>query len=199
MQLSKNFSLKELTASQTADRHGISNNPSEDHMDNLKKLCDNVLQKVRDHYDKVVSVSSGYRSPELCLKIGSSAKSQHAKGQAADFEIFGVANAELAKYIIDNLDFDQLILEFHNPEEPNSGWIHCSYKNAEDNRKQVLRAYRNDDGKTVYEPYDPSWAVETLNTEQVKERNNLVSKMMDYRSIWRLTYWQYNVIVVYYE
>ena len=93
MQLSKNFSLKELTASQTADRHGISNNPSEDHMDNLKKLCDNVLQKVRDHYGKVVSVSSGYRSPELCVKIGSSLKSQHAKGQAADFEIFGLANA----------------------------------------------------------------------------------------------------------
>ena len=92
MQLSKNFSLKELTASQTADRHGISNNPSEDHMDNLKKLCDNVLQKVRDHYGKVVSVSSGYRSPELCVKIGSSMKSQHAKGQAADFEIFGKFN-----------------------------------------------------------------------------------------------------------
>ena len=123
MQLSKNFSLKELTASQTADRHGISNNPSEDHMDNLKKLCDNVLQKVRDHYGKVVSVSSGYRSPELCLKIGSSAKSQHAKGQAADFEIFGVPNGELAKYIIDHIDFDQLILEFHNPEEPNSGCL----------------------------------------------------------------------------
>ena len=152
----QNFSLKELTASQTADRHGISNNPSEDHMDNLKRLCDNVLQKVRDHYGKVVSVSSGYRSPELCVKIGSSMKSQHAKGQAADFEIFGIANADLAKYIIDNLDFDQLILEFHKPEEPNSGWIHCSYKNKEENRKQVLRAYRNDDGKTVYEPYDPS-------------------------------------------
>ena len=125
-------------------------------MDSLKKLCENVLQKVRDHYGKVVSVSSGYRSPELCVKIGSSAKSQHAKGQAADFEIFGVPNAELAKYIIDHLDFDQLILEFHNLEETNSGWIHCSYKNPDENRKQVLRAYRNDDGKTVYEPYDPS-------------------------------------------
>ena len=178
MQLSKNFSLKELTASQTADRHGISNNPSEDHMDNLKKLCDNVLQKVRDHYGKVVSVSSGYRSPELCLKIGSSAKSQHAKGQAADFEIFGVANAELAKYIIDNLDFDQLILEFHNPEEPNSGWIHCSYKNAEDNRKQVLRAYRNDDGKTVYEPYDPSWAFESLINYKKIEQNKIIALYM---------------------
>ena len=156
MKLSNNFSLKEMTASQTADRHGISNNPSEDHMNNLKKLCENVLQKVRDHYGKIVSVSSGYRSPELCVKIGSSMKSQHAKGQAADFEIFGVPNAELAKYIIDHLDFDQLILEYHNPEEPNSGWIHCSYVNPDDNRKQVLRAYRNDEGRTIYEPYDPN-------------------------------------------
>ena len=85
MQLSNNFSLKEMTASQTADRHGISNNPSEDHMDNLKKLCENVLQKVRDHYGKVVSVSSGYRSPELCVKIGSSMKSQHAKEKGGGF------------------------------------------------------------------------------------------------------------------
>ena len=150
MQLSKNFSLKELTASQTADRHGISNNPSEDHMDNLKRLCDNVLQKVRDHYGKVVSVSSGYRSPELCVKIGSSAKSQHAKGQAADFEIFGVPNAELAKYIIDHLDFDQLILEFHNPEEPNSGWIHCSYIEGTP-RASYLHAFKSE-GKTKYKP-----------------------------------------------
>ena len=149
MQLSKNFSLKELTASQTADRHGISNNPSEDHMDNLKKLCDNVLQKVRDHFGKVVSVSSGYRSPELCLKIGSSARSQHAKGQAADFEIFGVPNGELAKYIIDHIDFDQLILEFHNPEEPNSGWVHCSYKTDGNNRSKIMTALRVN-GKTQY-------------------------------------------------
>ena len=150
MQLSNNFSLKEMTASQTADRHGISNNPSEDHMDNLKKLCENVLQKVRDHYGKVVSVSSGYRSPELCVKIGSSMKSQHAKGQAADFEIFGVPNAELAKYIIDNIDFDQLILEFHNPEEPNSGWIHCSWI-PDQPRASFLHAYKSE-GKTKYKP-----------------------------------------------
>ena len=156
MKLSKNFSLKEMTASQTAERKGINNNPNDDQITALQKLCENILQPVRDHYGKVVSVSSGYRSPELCVKIGSSLKSQHAKGQAADFEIFGVPNAELAKYIIDHLNFDQLILEFHKPEEPNSGLIHCSYKNDEDNRKQVLRAYRNDDGKTVYEPYDPS-------------------------------------------
>ena len=154
MKLSNNFSLKEMTASQTATRHGINNNPNEDHMNNLKALCDNVLQKVRDHFGKVVSVSSGYRSPELCVKIGSSVNSQHAKGEAADFEIFGVSNAELVKWISENCDFDQMILEFHNLDEPNSGWVHCSYK-SEDNRKQILRAYKDENNKTKYEAYDP--------------------------------------------
>jgi len=156
MKLSNNFSLKELTASQTAERKGISNNPSEDHMTNLKELCNNVLQKIRDHYGKVVSVSSGYRSPELCVAIGSSVNSQHAKGQAADFEVFGLSNAELCKWISENIDFDQLILEYHNIGEPNSGWIHCSYRSDGENRKQILRAYRNESGKTCYESYDPS-------------------------------------------
>ena len=156
MKLSKNFSLKELTTSQTAERKGINNNPNDDQITALQKLSENILQPVRDHYASPVTVSSGFRSEELCVAIGSSVNSQHAKGQAADFEIFGVPNAELAKWIMENLDYDQLILEYHKPDEPNSGWIHCSYKNDEDNRKQVLRAYRNDDGKTVYEPYDPS-------------------------------------------
>ena len=156
MKLSSNFSLKELTASQTAERKGISNNPSEDHMNSLKELCENVLQKVRDHYGKVVSVSSGYRSPELCVAIGSSVNSQHAKGQAADFEVFGLSNAELCKYIAENLEYDQLILEYHNIGEPNSGWIHCSYSADGENRKQILRAYRDEAGKTKYESYNPN-------------------------------------------
>ena len=148
MQLSKNFSLKELTASQTADRHGISNNPSEDHMDNLKRLCDNVLQKVRDHYGKVVSVSSGYRSPELCEAIGSKSTSQHTKGEAADFELPNISNLQVALWIQNNCDFDQLILEFWKEEDndPNSGWVHCSYVDGS-NRKQVLtytgKEYKN--------------------------------------------------------
>ena len=91
MKLSNNFSLKEMVKSQTAERKGINNNPSEDHMNNLKLLCENVLQPVRDHFGKVVSVSSGYRSEALCEAIGSSKNSQHAKGQAADFEIFDVS------------------------------------------------------------------------------------------------------------
>ena len=121
----------------------------------IKLLYKNLRQKVRDHYSKVVTVSSGYRSPELCVAIGSSQNSQHAKGEAADFEIFGLSNAELCKWIADNLEFDQMILEYHKLEEPNSGWIHCSYK-SEDNRKQILRAYRSGTGKTCYQEYKPS-------------------------------------------
>ena len=156
MRLSQNFTLKELIKSQTAERKGINNNPNEDHIENLQRLCENVLQPVRTHFGKVVSVSSGFRSEELCLAIGSSATSQHAAGQAADFEIYGVSNKELADWIYHNTDFDQLILEFWKPDEPNSGWVHCSYKNAEDNRKEYLRAVKGAGGKgTSYQKEYP--------------------------------------------
>ena len=150
MKLSKNFSLKELTTSQTAERKGVNNNPNDDQSTAVQNLCEMVLQPVRDHFKQVVSVSSGFRSPELCVAIGSSVNSQHAKGEAADFEITGVPNKQLADYIYKHLDFDQLILEYHNPEEANSGWVHCSYKNT-NNRKEYLRAFRGPGGKTVYE------------------------------------------------
>ena len=151
MQLSKNFNLVEMTKSQTATRKGIDNTPSAEHQGNLQSLCMHVLQPIRDHFSQVVTVSSGYRSPELCTAIGSKITSQHAKGQAADFEIFGVSNKELADYINENLDYDQLILEYWKGEdEPNSGWVHCSYTNG-NNRKQYLRAYK-ENGSTKYEP-----------------------------------------------
>ena len=92
MKLSNNFSLNELVRSQTAERKSIDNTPSAEHQENLKSLCMNVLQPIRDHFGKVVTVSSGYRSPELCIAIGSRTTSQHAKGEAADFEIFGVSH-----------------------------------------------------------------------------------------------------------
>jgi hypothetical protein len=151
MKLTENFSLNELTKSQTAERKGIDNTPSAEHQENLKSLCEMILQPIRDHFGQVVSVSSGYRSPELCVAIGSSTKSQHALGCAADFEIFGVSNKELADYIDQNLDYDQIILEYWKGEdEPNSGWVHCSYTNGS-NRKQYLRAYK-ENGSTKYEP-----------------------------------------------
>ena len=154
MKLSNNFSLKEMTTSQTAERKGINNTPNEEQILELTKLCGNILQPIRNHYATPVTISSGFRSEKLCVAIGSSVNSQHAKGQAADFEIFGLSNSELAKWIIENLDFDQLILEYHNIGEPNSGWIHCSYKSPTENRKQTLRAFRNDQGKTQYVKYN---------------------------------------------
>ena len=150
MKLTANFSLLELTKSQTAERKGIDNTPSPEHQENLKLLCESVLQPVRDHFGKVVTISSGYRSPELCTAIGSKITSQHAKGQAADFEIFGVSNKALADYINSELYYDQLILEYWKESDPNSGWVHCSFS-AGNNRKQYLRAYK-EDGKTKYEP-----------------------------------------------
>ena len=149
MKLSENFSLSELIKSQTAERKGIDNTPSPEHQENLKKLCENVLQPVRDHFEQVVSVSSGYRSEALCLAIGSKTTSQHAKGQAADFEIYGLSNKELADWINENLDYDQLILEYWKESDPNSGWVHCSYSEG-NNRKQYLKAYK-ENGSTKYE------------------------------------------------
>jgi len=137
--LSKSFTLEEFVKSQEAIRLGIDNTPNEDQIFNLQLLCNNVIQPVRDYFNKPVVISSGFRSPSLCEAIGSSAKSQHTKGQAADFEIFGVHNKEVSDWIVQNLDYDQCILEFWNPNDPNSGWVHCSF-NDEGNRKQYLRA-----------------------------------------------------------
>ena len=153
MKLSKSFTLEELVKSNTAERAGINNNPSTDQIEKLQRLCENILQPVRDHFGMPVVVSSGFRSAELCLKVGSSINSQHAQGQAADFEIFGISNQELAHWIDKNLDYDQMILEFWNPEDKNSGWVHCSYKSPEDNRKEFLRAYRDESKKVCYEKY----------------------------------------------
>jgi len=151
MNLTKNVSLKELTKSESATRFGISNEPTEEALSNLQKLATHILQPVRDHFGKPLIITSGYRSPELCLKIGSTTTSQHTKGQAADFEIGGIANKDLSDWIHQNLDYDQLILEFWKPEDVNSGWVHCSYKGEGQNRKQYLRAF-TENGKTKYEP-----------------------------------------------
>ena len=149
MNLTRNFSLSELTKSDTAIRMGINNNPSAEQIEKLKALCENILQPVRDHFGRV-KITSGFRSTQLCIAINSSANSQHAKAEAADFECPGVDNAELFDWIKLNLQPDQLILEFYTPGEPNSGWIHCSVTEGTP-RKQFLHAYR-EDGKTKYKP-----------------------------------------------
>ena len=149
-QLTKNFSLAEMVKSETALRHGMENNPGPDELNNLLVLCANVLQPIRDHYQKGVKVNSGYRSPDVNDKVGGSRTSDHTRGMAADIEIPGVPNADLASYIRDNLQFTQLILEFYTPGVPDSGWVHVSY-DGEALKKQVLTATKKD-GKTVYLP-----------------------------------------------
>jgi zinc D-Ala-D-Ala carboxypeptidase len=126
----------------------MDNTPGEQEIAALKLLCEKVLQPVRDHYGKGVKVNSGFRHPEVNAKVGGSKTSDHCRGQAADIEIPGVANADLAQWIADNLEFRQLILEFYTPGIPDSGWVHVSYV-AEDNKKQVMTATKKD-GKTVY-------------------------------------------------
>ena len=148
MNLSANFSLKELTKSDTATRLGIDNTPNEETIDNLKTLCDKVLQPVREHFGKSVTVNSGYRSPESNAAVGGSKTSDHCKGQAADIEIDGVPNPELAQWIMNNLDYTQLILEFYTQGIPDSGWVHVSY-DPNNLKKQELTAVKVA-GKTQY-------------------------------------------------
>ena len=154
MKLTANITLDELTKSQIAERKGINNNPNPQQIENLKNLAINILQPVRSHFDKPLIISSGFRCAELCLEIGSSINSQYVaddEAAAADFEIPGVDNRELARWIRNNLEVDQGILEFYRDGEPTSGWIHCSYS-VNTNRQQWLRAFR-EEGKVQYKPW----------------------------------------------
>jgi len=148
--LSKNFSLEEMTFSETATRKGISNKPTKIQLEKLTTLCDNLLQPVRDKFGSTV-VTSGLRGKELNELIGGSTKSQHCKGEAADFHCSRHTRYKVAKWISENLEFDQLILEGFTEDNPDRGWIHCSY--AKKNRKQVLIATFEKGKKTVYSPY----------------------------------------------
>ena len=138
MQLSKHFKLIEFTKSMTAIRKGISNEAGSGEIKNLTDLCYGILEPVRAKFEKPVIITSGYRSEELCEAIGSKKTSQHAKGQAVDFEIAGVSNLAVGLWLSNNVDFDQLIWEFGSQ---NPKWIHVSFK-EKDNRKQVLKTLR---------------------------------------------------------
>ena len=149
MMLSKNLSLAEATKSATAIKHGIANDPTPEHLQNLKESAEKIFQPIRDHFATPLAVSSGYRSAALNQRIGGSKSSQHMQGKAFDLDahIFGgVTNNEIFNFIKDNLDFDQLIWEFGTEDEPD--WVHVSY-NGSENRKQILRAVRNN-GRTQY-------------------------------------------------
>jgi zinc D-Ala-D-Ala carboxypeptidase len=146
--LSKNFTLSEMVKSETALRHDMDNTPSQEVISCLQALAVNVLQPVRDHFARGVKVNSGYRSPDVNAKVGGSRTSDHCRGMAADIEIPGVPNHELAEWIKANLPYTQLILEFYTRGVPDSGWVHVSYDPA-NLKKQDLTAVK-EGGKTVY-------------------------------------------------
>ena len=142
--LSPNFTLGEMFYSKTAERLGIDNTTDDKFIiESLAVLCVKVLEPVRRHFRKPVKVNSGYRAPALCKAIGSSPTSQHTFGEAADIEIEGVSNYDIAKFIGTELFFDKLILEFYNPDEIGSGWVHVSYREGA-NRNKVMHT---NDGK----------------------------------------------------
>jgi hypothetical protein len=149
MLLSDNLSLAEAISSATALRKGIANKPTQQHLINLKEVALHIFQPCREHFEKPLRVTSGYRSEALNEAIGGSKKSQHSKGEALDMQSTkGYTNKELFTYIKDNLTFDQLIGEF--PDNVGEyAWVHCSYK-KEGNRGEVLIAYKDDNNKTKY-------------------------------------------------
>jgi hypothetical protein len=149
-QLSKNFTLNEMIQSEAALRHGIDNTPTPQVVANLTALCVAVLQPVRNFYNRPVKVSSGYRSFAVNSVIGGSRSSDHCWGYAADFEIPGVPNYDVADYIRRNFKFKQLILEFYTSGVPDSGWVHVAYDPAA-LRGDVLTAARVA-GDVVYTP-----------------------------------------------
>jgi len=148
MNLSPNFTLSELTKSETALRYDMDNTPTQEVIECLQALAVHVLQPVREHYATGVKVNSGFRHPEVNAKVGGSKTSDHCRGMAADIEIPGVSNYELAHWIQENLSFTQVILEFYTPGIPDSGWVHVSY-DPSNLKKQSLTATKQD-GKTVY-------------------------------------------------
>ena len=142
MHLSPHFTLTELTKSQTAIRRGIRNILNAGQINNLKRLAKGILEPLREHFGRPFSPSSGFRCQALNVAIGSKSTSQHTYGEAVDFELPGIPNRDVAEWMRDHLDFDQLILEFYNPEVASSGWVHVSRK-EKDNRRQVLTINHN--------------------------------------------------------
>ena len=151
MQLSKNLALSEVTRSETAKRRGISNMPTPEHIENFKKLAENVFQPIRDHFGVPIRISSGYRSEALNKAIGGAGKmvngkyvpsSQHCTGEAIDIDMDGtsITNKQIFDYIKANLEFDQLIWEFGTDANPD--WVHVSYESTGKQRKQILKAIK---------------------------------------------------------
>ena len=147
--ISKHISYKEGVRSNTATRLGIDNTPNNEQLDNMETVAEEVFEPLRAYVGGPIKINSFFRCPELNKAIGGSSKSQHCKGQAMDIDdTFGrMTNAEMYHFIKEHLDFDQMIWEFGDDDNPD--WVHVSYVSPEDNRNRCLKAYR-EDGKTKY-------------------------------------------------
>ena len=148
--ISKHVTFKEGVYSNTAMRLGLKNEPTEEHLSNMELLSEKVFEPLRTHVNGPIKINSFYRGPELNKAIGGSSKSQHCNGQAMDIDdTYGyMSNADMYKYIKNNLSFDQMIWEFGTDENPD--WVHVSYVNEEANRNRCLLAYKDQDNKTKY-------------------------------------------------
>ena len=156
--LTEHFSLEELTVSPTAKKLGLDNTPTPEHIENMRYCCEKILEPVRAKFGPV-TVNSSYRSPRVNAAVGGSKTSQHVNGQAIDFEVNGVDNKTVADWVADNLEFDQVILEFYSAGDKNSGWVHGSIKKEGGNRRQRLIATKSKAGGTTYtavKDFDPS-------------------------------------------
>jgi hypothetical protein len=154
MKLSEHLNLAEVTRSETAKRKGIDNTPTPEHLENFKKLAENIFEPIRKHFGVPIHISSGYRSKALNTAIGGSLTSQHCSGEAIDIDMDGSANGVNNKMVFEfikaNLNFDQLIWEFGTKDAPD--WVHVSFETSGKQRKQILRAIKSG-GKTAYQPY----------------------------------------------
>jgi len=155
MKLSKNLSLNEVTKSNTAERRGIDNSPTEAHIKNLKYIAEEVFQPLRDNFGVPIYISSGYRSPALNEAIGGSPRSFHSHGMALDLDQDnrnkGVSNCDVFYYIKDNLQFTELIWEFGDEYEPN--WVHVAIAPGREDEKKIKIAEKIN-GKTKYKLWD---------------------------------------------
>jgi len=147
MRLSENLDLSEMIKSDTAIRHGIKNYPTDGHLGNMIMWAENIFQPIRDYFGEPIFISSGYRSRELNNLISGSLQSQHCVGQAGDIDqdhrMTTVSNADVFNFILNYLDYDQLILEYPD-EYDNPSWVHVSYVSEEKNRNQPLVAVKED-------------------------------------------------------
>ena len=154
MKISEHLDLSEVTRSESAKRKGISNEPTAEHLENFKKLAENIFEPIRNHFNVPIHISSGYRSKALNTSIGGSLTSQHCSGEAIDIDMDGssngVTNKMVFEFIKSNLNFDQMIWEFGNSNNPD--WVHVSYESTGKQRKQILKATKIG-GATKYSPY----------------------------------------------